>query len=95
MPEPPTSVRQTERRPEQRDEIRARLADYRKDREALGVRRAELLAAHPDEWVALHDGEVFHSRELDALFAQLRLRGIEPARVPREFLSQTQPALLL
>lgn len=77
------------------DEIRARLASYRRDVDALNEQRDELINSFPEQWVAIHEGKVYHAAELDALFAQLRLAGVEPARVPREFLTKDEPALLL
>ncbi len=85
-----------EKRPaEDRADTTARLSSYRRDLDALMAQRDKLLAEFPNQWVAVHDGVAYHAGELDSLFAELRLAGIEPARVPREFLTRDQPALLL
>jgi hypothetical protein len=85
----------TERPSGERNEVRNRLASYRHDSDQLLALRDELLDRYPNQWVAIHAGEIFHAHELDALFASLRLRNIEPSRVPREYLTRDQPALLL
>lgn len=65
------------------------------DLDALMADWDQLLVRFPNQWVAVHDGVTYHAAELDSLFAELRLAGVEPARVPREFLTRDLPALLL
>lgn len=71
------------------------LSGYQRDRAALDNLREELVQRYPNQWVSVHEGRVFHALEIQALFANLRESGVEPRRVPREFLSKDRPALLL
>jgi hypothetical protein len=80
---------------ENAEELSERLAAYERDVRALTARWDELLAAHPNEWVAMHDGKLFHAADLETLFEVLRRDGIEPGRAAREFLGRDLPPLLL
>lgn len=84
-----------ERDPRRAAELRAGLASYRRDSDALLGRWDELMAAHPDEWVSMHNGDVFHAPKIAILFEQLSAAGIDPASVPREFLGRDKAPLLL
>jgi hypothetical protein len=85
----------TQTSPGEREEIRDRIARYERDAAQLAATREKLLDAHPEEWVAVHAGLTYHARDLDGLLSELRSAGIDPARVPIEFLSRENPPLLL
>lgn len=81
--------------PEESAEMRREMAGFKRDSETLFERRDELLDAHPNEWVSVHQDRIFHAGSLDELFGLLRDSGIDPARVPCEYLSRDLPPVLL
>ncbi len=75
--------------------VRAELEEFRRDNRQLNARLAALEAEFPNQWVAMKDGRLFHAAELDALFAEMRLAGVDPATAPRHYFATDLPAMIL
>lgn len=76
--------------------ISQELEQYRQD--ALYVRdhRAELLAQHPDRWIAVYGGEVVAtSRSLPQLLKRLDAKGLSRGQVVTEYLATREDVLIL
>lgn len=80
-----------ERTPEEAAEIRAGLRRYTADRIRLTERHEELLAQYGDQWVAMHDGTLFATTELEMLLAELRASGVSPGNAAVRFLPRVPP----
>jgi len=74
-------------------EILAKFRAYERDSRCLYSRREELRDRYPDQWVAVHDGHVYHASSVDDLIQVLRRAGLESGTIPREFLPR-EPLLV-
>lgn len=77
------------------ERVRAELREFKRDGADLRARLDELQQQYPDQWVSMKDGRLFHAAELDAMFAEMRLAGVDPATAPRWYLATDPPALVL
>jgi len=68
-------------------ELRVELESFHRDYDAFDARREELLETHNNQWVSIHDDKVYQAADLHGLLALLRADGIDPAWVPREYIS--------
>ena len=72
------------------------LLAFTADAEHIAQRHRELWEQFPDEWVAVHDQRVIaHHAEMEAIIAQLRDSGIDPAWTAIEFMSRDPRPLQL
>ena len=80
---------------ERAEEVRRELQAFQADIDRFLALRDELLERYPEEWVTVHGDHVYHAPDLGQLFKLLREAGIDPAVVPREFLTRDDRALIL
>ena len=72
------------------------LRRFRRDAEYFRDHYAELLARHPDEWVAIFDQTVVAaSPDFEALLAELRRKGVAPEHSYVKHLTTTDEILIV
>ena len=76
-------------------QMRAGLASYHRNSDAMLANHDGLLASYPEEWVTMHDGCIYHAPTVDLLLKQLESAGIDTDGAPMEFMGRDQAPLLL
>ena len=76
--------------------VQKELERYRDDALFFDRHRQELLRQHPDRWVAIYNQQVVGAAtDIKRLIRQLDRKGIPPAQVYREYLTEKEDLLIL
>ena len=73
------------------EEVQKELEEFRKDTEWYQNHYEELLKQYPDHWVAIYDEKlVAASPDQDAMFAELKKKGVKATKAYLKYLSTTE-----
>jgi len=76
--------------------VQKELERFRLDADYFDQHRQELLQQHPDRWVAIYNQQlVGAAKDIKRLIRQLERKGIPPAQVYREYLTEKEDLLIL
>ncbi len=77
-------------------QVEQELARFQSDAEYFDAHRSELLTQYPDRWVAVYNHEVVGAaKDTKRLVKQLHRKGIPPAHVYTEYLTENEELLIL
>lgn len=76
--------------------VQKELKRYESDADYFDQHREEWLQQHPDRWVAVYNRQfVGAAKDMKRLITQLERKGIPPARVYVEYLTEKEELLIL